>query len=324
LSVFSFIIFAFTIFFCSVFVSCKKIRIFLYAILFFCMSVSFDTQNYYDLQNYQNSIEGFLRQDFEIGWEFFTSILYQLLRESKYVIIAVYCLNGILLLFVFWFLNSNFIYKGVFEFIFLSKWVLYQFIVIRLGLASLLFFLFFISFYLEKKITIINFLLLCSACIVHYSLIIFSILFIPLFLQKRRLVLIIYSAFLVLILLFIPYVIQFDSRVDRYLFLDYSSLRYSILHILAMLSFIFFTLLFLPSQIQSIKYILASLLFLGIIFQPFDTINRLFFLGVFICLYIIFLEVQVSFIYRLFLFFLGIVFLLRYSLFSDSSASIIQ
>jgi hypothetical protein len=250
-----------------------KKKIFILVFLLQTVNIFFlKFEDIYDYQNYKIMFEN-PTISLDYGWRIISEIIGAVFNNYNIPIVLIILLNLILSSSIIFSINiDSLLQKSILIFL-LIKWSMYEFITLRFGLASLLCLYNFIK---NKPRFYNKYIVLLISCLLHYSVIIFSIKY---FWKSKLKLFLIFTG----VALLLPLLYTLDPRILHYLDADELDFNFSVFF--TMLFFIIlFSLAFYYEKNKKASHfsiLLISFAIAIILFQRFDTFNRIFF-GLFI------------------------------------------
>jgi hypothetical protein len=226
----------------------------------------------YDYQNYKIMFDN-PSLSLDLGWRIISSIIGSAFINYNIPIILIILLNILISSSIVFYINNNSILQKSILIFLLIKWSMYEFITLRFGLASILC----LSNFIKIKPTFYNkYIIFLLTSLLHYSILIFSVKY---FWNKKWKLVLIFS----FVLIAFPFLYTLDPRILHYL--DAGEMEFSYSVLFTMLFFIALFLISIHFEIKKSAFQYAGLLIIFsiaiILFQKFDTFNRVFF-GLFI------------------------------------------
>lgn len=226
----------------------------------------------YDYQNYKIMFEN-PAISLDLGWRLISTFIGNCFVNYNIPIVIIILMNLTISSSIAFLINfGSVLQKSIFIFL-LIKWSLYEFVTLRFGLASLIC----LYYFIKNKPSIYNkYLVLLFSSLLHYSVLVFCIKYF--WNSKLKLFVII-----TIVMFLLPVLYTLDPRILHYLDADELDFNFSVFF-----TMLFFILLFMiafnyekSKQARHFSFLLIIFSFAIILFQRFDTFNRIFF-GLFI------------------------------------------
>jgi EpsG family len=283
-----------------------------------CMDYDF----YYDLTVYRDVIDEMIPMQFEFGWQTLTKIIFNVIHDSTKVLTLVMIINAVLVSLIISKLEIINVAAVAFSMFLLSKWILYLLVVIRFGLASLIFAYACIA-EIDEKPSKRFFILSLIACTIHYSIAIALLVYLAIASKEWY----VKYGFAFLTSIFLYYIIRInpevDGRTQRYLDADDQVVMYSWKHFFLMSGFAVVLIKNYFAKGKPIEILaLIGLSLANVTLQPFDAVNRLIFLLIIVFLYRSVKARNLMPLTSTYILFLSILFIARYSILAEPDKSL--
>ena len=326
--------FAYSIYTWTISVLSRNKMLFSFLFLVGCLLIllTIDLVYFSDIINYKRSIEGIdTFNRFEPGWRILTRSLYLLFGNSTVVVFVIYFMNLLLSLLIVGKIKYKGILRSALYFFFISKWLLYIFITIRFGLASLIFLYGFLVFKENDfKLNFLNIILFGVSFSIHYSIgILIGIVLLFWFRRNIRTTIFLFCGILIYLIsssISLSEIWESEFYETLGVFYQYIALGFELNF--SKTVFLALLLVILVNTFPPFKYRINLLIFFAVLFaillQSYDALNRLSFTLMVGGLFCVSKPEKTSKLLVFYLYCMGIIFLLRYSVFSVSNLSIIK
>lgn len=286
--------------------------------------VDIEYTHFYDIETYKENIVLGSQGRFEFGWEVLTAGILKIVGDANVVITIIITMNFLLVIGVLSTLDFKSIGHYAFMIFILSKWFLYLTVVIRFGLASLLFIYLCVSVDTSKNIPLKFIVGSIAAISIHFSIlpaIVFHLFFA---IRDRKSKIALFLVFIACVF-FYDSILEFDGRLNRYMVIENVDKSYNLWHILIMGGY-FVTLLinYLKMAKSNDNLVLLGLVVCNMILQPYDSVNRIVFCLMIIYLYRIMKNQLITKSLEYYTFFISSIFIVRSSLLAADGQSLLR